>query len=90
MADTQFNSHQSASPYGRGYGQRPGDEPYKRGLNTKLPLPVGSHGMPVRFVLGEGSTADCHYAQALIKTLPPSICWLTRLMTLTISGHWLP
>ena len=36
------------------------------GLNTRLHLAVDAHGMPVKFVLSEGSAADCLFAEALI------------------------
>ena len=36
------------------------------GLNTRLHLAVDTYGMPVKFVLSEGSVADCLFAEALI------------------------
>ncbi len=50
-------------------GGNTGREPYKRGLNTKLHLAVDAHGMPVRFALTEGTTADCKQAVAVIEGL---------------------
>ncbi len=45
---------------------QPGYEPHKRGLNTKLHLAVDSHGMPLRAIITQGTTADCTQAVALI------------------------
>lgn len=39
---------------------------FKRGLNTKLHLAVDAHGMPVRALITQGTTADCMQAAALI------------------------
>ena len=44
-----------------------GDGAYKRGLNTKLHLAVDSHGMPVRLIVTEGTTADSTQAIPLIE-----------------------
>ena len=40
-----------------------GNGPHKRGLNPKLHLAVDSHGMPVRLLLTQGTTAG--YPQAI-------------------------
>ncbi len=69
MADDRCESLQgSSSCFRRCWGES-GHEPYKRGLNTKLHLAVDAHGMPVRFALTEGTTADCKQAVALIEGL---------------------
>ena len=39
----------------------------QKGLNTKLHLAVDSHGMPVRAIITEGTTADCSQAMELIS-----------------------
>ncbi len=39
----------------------------KRGLNTKVHLAVDAHGMPVRVVITQGTTADCKCASTLIE-----------------------
>ncbi|MDO4777136.1 MAG: transposase [Cardiobacteriaceae bacterium] len=39
-------------------------------MNTKLHLEVDNHGMPLHFVLSDGSAADCHHAPALIAGMP--------------------
>jgi transposase len=39
----------------------------KGGLNTKLHLAVDSHGMPLRALVTQGTTADCTKAVALIE-----------------------
>lgn len=39
----------------------------KRGLNSKIHLAVDSHGMPVRFLVTEGTRADCRIAGDLIE-----------------------
>ena len=51
--------------WGEKRGQ-PGDGSHKRGLNTKLHLAVDAHGMPLRAVVTQGTTADCKQAVALI------------------------
>jgi transposase len=66
MADDRCNAYQSSPPrLWRGWRQQ-SDESYKRGLNTKIHLAVDAHGMPVRFTVTEGTTADCTQACALI------------------------
>ena len=42
----------------------------QKGLNTKLHLAVDSHGMPVRAIITEGTTADCSQAMELIQDIP--------------------
>ncbi len=39
------------------------------GLDTKLHLAVDAHGLPVRVVVTEGTTADCTQASLLIEGL---------------------
>lgn len=39
----------------------------KGGLNTKIHLAVDAHGMPVRFFITSGTTADCSVAMRLIE-----------------------
>ena len=39
----------------------------QRGLNTKIHLAVDAHGMPVRFFVTSGTTADCTIAAQLIE-----------------------
>ena len=39
----------------------------KRGLNTKIHLAVDAHGMPVRVVITQGTTADCRLGSTLIE-----------------------
>ena len=39
----------------------------QRGLNTKIHLAVDAHGMPVRFFITSGTTADCTIAAQLIE-----------------------
>ncbi len=63
-------SHCKVHPPASGtVGGNTGHEPYQRGRNTKLHLAVDAHGMPVRFALTEGTTADCKQAVALIEGL---------------------
>ena len=49
--------------------RKPGYEPHKRGLNTKIHLAVDAHGMPVRMLVTQGTTADCTQASRLIEGL---------------------
>jgi len=39
----------------------------KGGLNAKIHLAVDAHGMPVRIVITDGTTADCTQASKLIE-----------------------
>ena len=39
----------------------------QRGLNSKIHLAVDAHGMPVRFFVTSGTTADCIIAAQLIE-----------------------
>ena len=67
MADDRRQPHQSASARGGRKGWKSGYEPHKRGLNTKLHLAVDAHGLPVRIVITQGTTADCTQASKLIE-----------------------
>src|SRR5512143_1338622 len=67
MADDRRQSLPGPSPCGRGQRRKPGHEPHKRGLNTKIPLAVAGHGLPSRVVMTEGTRADCTQAGRLIK-----------------------
>ena len=67
MADDRRHAHQGASACVGSEGRQSGDEPDKRGLNTKIHLAVDAHGMPVRFLVTEGTRADCHEACKLIE-----------------------
>ena len=39
------------------------------GLNTKIHLAVDAHGMPLRVIITQGTTADCTQASRLIEGL---------------------
>ena len=67
MADDRRHAHQGASACVGSEGRQSGDEPDKRGLNTKIHLAVDAHGMPVRFLVTEGTRADCREACKLIE-----------------------
>ena len=67
MAYDRCQSYQSSPSCGRSKRRKSGNEPHKRGLNTKLHLAVDANGMPVRFTLTEGTAADCKQAIALIE-----------------------
>lgn len=41
--------------------------PNKRGFNTKIYLAVDAHGMPLRVIITQGTTADCTKAEELIQ-----------------------
>ena len=66
MVDDRCQPLQSSSPRGWSQRRQSGHEPHKRGLNTKLHLAVDSHGMPLRAIITQGTTADCTQAIALI------------------------
>jgi transposase len=67
MADDRRQPHQSTSARGGCKGRKSGHEPHKRGLNTKLHLAVDAHGLPIRVVVTQGTTADCTQASKLIE-----------------------
>src|SRR5271170_2025133 len=67
MADDRCQPLQSPPTCGRRKGRESGYEPHKRGLNTKLHLAVDAHGMPVRAIITQGTTADCTQASRLIE-----------------------
>jgi transposase len=67
MADDRRQPHQSTSARGGRKGRKSGHEPHKRGLNTKLHLAVDAHGLPIRVVVTQGTTADCTQASKLIE-----------------------
>jgi len=41
--------------------------PPPKGANTKTPLAVDAHGMPVRILITEGTRADCNQQNSLSK-----------------------
>ena len=67
MADDRRQPCESASTCGGRGRRQSGHEPHKRGLNTKIHLAVDAHGMPVRFFVTAGTTADCAVAAQLIE-----------------------
>ena len=69
MADDRRQPLQSPSSCGGCQGRQSRHVAHKRGLNTKLHLAVDAHGMPVRVVITEGTTADCTQASRLIEGL---------------------
>ena len=69
MADDRCQPLQSSPTCSGCKRRQSGHEPYKRGLNTKLHLAVDAHGMPVRVIVTQGTTADCTQASRLIEGL---------------------
>jgi transposase len=67
MVDDRCQSYQGSSSRRRCYWWKPGYEPYKRGLNTKIHLAVDANGMPVRILVSTGTRADCKEAVHLIE-----------------------
>lgn len=66
MADDRCQPHQGPSPR---RGRKRGTQSLARtkgGLNTKLHVAVDAHGLPVRLIVTDGTTADCTQAEALI------------------------
>ena len=68
MADDQCIPLQGSSACGGSAGRQSGDEPYKRGLNTKIHLAVDASGMPLR-IITQDTRADCTQAGRLIEGL---------------------
>ena len=69
MADDRCQPLQGSPARGWSEGRESRDESYKRGLNTKLHLAVDAHGMPLRDLITQGTTADSTQAIALIDGL---------------------
>jgi len=69
MADDRRQPLQSPPTRDRGRRRQPGHEPHKRGLNTKIHLAVDAHGLPIRVLITQGTTADCTQAGRLIEGL---------------------
>lgn len=67
MAHHRWNSLQGTSPCCWSTRRQSGDEPYKRGLNTKIHLAVDAHGMPIRIRITEGTRHDSQEASWLIE-----------------------
>ena len=67
MADDRRQPYQGASPRSGSERRQSGYVQDKRGLNTKIHLAVDAHGMPVRFFVTSGTTADCTIAAQLIE-----------------------
>lgn len=64
--DRRESLQSSPTRCGRSWRQS-SDEPLKRGLNSKIHLAVDAHGMPVRIVITDGTSADCTKARELIE-----------------------
>ena len=84
MADDRCQPLQSSSPRGWSQRRQSGHEPHKRGLNTKLHLAVDAHGMPVRALITQGTTADFTQAVALIDGLSAGFLLADSDMTLPL------
>ena len=69
MADDRRHLCESSSAWLRCSWRQSGHEPHKRGLNTKIHLAVDAHGLPIRFTVTQGTTADCSQALELIENL---------------------
>jgi len=67
MADDRRKPHKGSPSCNRSSRRQSGNEPYKRGLNTKIHLAVDANGMPVRIIITEGTAADCKQAGNLIE-----------------------
>ena len=50
----------------------------KRGLNSKIHLAVNERGMPVKFIVTEGTRADCKEAINLLKNLDARLLFADR------------
>ena len=68
-ADDRRQPLQGPSPRRRSQRRKSGDEPHQRGLNTKIHLAVDAHGLPVRVLITQGTTADCTQAGRLIENI---------------------
>ena len=69
MVDDRCQPYQGPSSRGR---RKRGNQSLARtkgGLNTKLHLAVDAHGLSVKMIITNGTTADCSMAQALIEGL---------------------
>lgn len=69
MADDRCQSLQSSSACSGRTRRKSGNEPHKRGLNTKIHLAVDASGMPLRIIITQGTRADCTQAGRLIEGL---------------------
>ena len=69
MADDRRQPLQSPPPRRRSQRRKSGDEPYQRGLNTKIHLAVDAQGLPFRVLITQGTTADCTPAGRLIENI---------------------
>ena len=69
MADDRRQSYQGSPACSGRQRRQSGHGPYKRGLNSKIPLAVDAHGMPVRILITAGTTADGSQAATLIDGL---------------------
>ena len=67
MVDDRCHALQGAPACRGSQGRQSRDGKDKRGLNSKIHLAVDAHGMPVRFFVTAGTTADCSQAAALIE-----------------------
>ena len=69
MVDDRCQPLQGSPPCRGCTRRKSGDEPYQRGLNTKIHLAVDAQGLPFRVLVTQGTTADCTPAGRLIENI---------------------
>ena len=69
MANGRLELCESASACSWGSRWKSGYIKDKMRLNSKIHLAVDEHGMPVKFIVTEGTRADCKGAINLIKNI---------------------
>ena len=78
MAYDRRKPYKSTSTRKRSSRRQPRYGAHKRGLNSKIHLAVDAHGMPVRILITEGTTADCKQAEALIDNIKAKVLLADR------------
>ena len=78
MANDRLELCESASACSWGSWRKSGYIKDKRGLNSEIHLTVNERGMPVKFIVTEGTHADCKEAINLLKNLDAKLVFADR------------
>ena len=78
MVNYRFNLCKRASAFIRCLRRESSYIKDKRGLNSKIHLAVNERGMPVKFIVTEGTRADCKEAINLLKNLDAKLVFADR------------
>ena len=78
MANDRLELCESAWAYSWGSRRKSSYIKDKRGLNSKIHLAINERGLPVKFIVTEGTRADCKEAINLLKNLDAKLVFADR------------